>query len=120
MMILFSYIFYRINKVYKTRIDELHPYIWSSALTSLFQTINLFTLLYFIFGIKTSVIYYIIVWSPICILNWVFFFNSKKLKNYESKWDKEKEKQKLIRGILVILYIGISIFFFAFALHRMH
>jgi polyferredoxin len=119
-MYLFDYVFYRISRIYlKTKIETHRPDIFASGVVTLFQSFNLFTLLYFFFSIKTypELCAYIII--PLMVLNWIFFFNRKNLKKNQKRWDGEEKNKRIMKGILIIAYLIVSIFFFGLALSKM-
>lgn len=120
-MMMFSYIFYRISGIYlNTKIETGNPELGGGAVVSLFQGFNIITLLYFLFSIKMTPYLWVFLWVPLIIFNWIFFFNVKTLKKCQQKWDEETKNKRQIRGVLIIVYLIVSIFFFGLALHKMY
>ncbi|MFW5983402.1 MAG: hypothetical protein ACOCQ4_02790 [bacterium] len=120
-MYLFDYVFYRISRIYlKTKIETHRPDIFASGVVTLFQSFNLFTLLYFLFSIKTTPELCAYIITPLMLLNWVFFFNRKNLKKYKKRWDEEEKNKRIMKGILIIVYLIVSIFFFGVGLNKMY
>jgi polyferredoxin len=120
-MYLFDYIFYRISRIYlKTKIENVYPELGGGAVTSLFQGFNIITILYFLFSIKMTPDLWVYLWIPLVILNWIFFFNRKNLKKYHQKWDEEEKSKRKIKGLLIIVYMLATLYFFGLALSKMY
>jgi len=116
-MIVFYYVFYRISKFYvKYDIEGLplemsNPEIYSNGWTSLMQSFNVISILYFVFGIDLTMIISIFVFGSILIMNMILL-TEKKLKELEIRWDGEDYKTKRKRGFLVVLYVLVSVLLF--------
>jgi len=119
-MIVFYYMFYRISKFFvKYDLETFNPEINSGGIISLMQSFNVVAILYFVFSVRLTKELSVYITLPILLLNWVFFFTAKKMKELEIKWDEEDYKTKRRRGLFVVFYIFISVFFYVFALNRM-
>lgn len=120
-MYFFDYIFYRTSRIYiKTGIETRSPEIFASGVVTLFQCFNIFALLYLLFSVKTVPYSWVYIGLPLLILNWIFLFNRKNLKKYQKRWDGEKKRERQIKGILIIIYLIISIYLFGLALNKMY
>ncbi len=120
-MYLFDYIFYRISKIYlKTKIETVYPELGGGAVTSLFQGFNIVALLYFLFSIKMTTYSWAYIWVPLVIFNWLFLFNRTNFKKYQQQWDDEEKRKRRIKGVLIIVYIIASIYFFGLSLSKMY
>ncbi len=118
-MNLFNYIFYRISNIYiKSGIETQRPDIFASGLVTLFQGFNLITLLYFIFSLRMTTYSWVYIAIPLMILNWVFLFNYKNLKKFQQRWDGEENGKRQVKGVLIVVYLLATIFFFGWALSK--
>lgn len=118
-MNLFNYIFYRISDVYvKTGLETQRPDIFASGLITLFQGFNIIPILYFLFSIKATVCLLVSMYIPLMLINWIIFFNFKRLKKIQKKWDNEEKSKRQIKGVLIVFYLVASVFFFGLALSK--
>lgn len=118
-MNLFNYIFYRISGVYiKTGLETQRPDIFASGLITLFQGFNIIPILYFLFSIKATTYLLVCLYIPLMLINWIIFFNYKKLKKFQKKWDSEEKSKRQIKGVLIIVYLIASVCFFGLALSK--
>jgi polyferredoxin len=104
----------------KTGLETKRPDIFASGVLTLFQGFNLITLLYFLFSIKMTTYSWIYVAAPLMILNWLFLFNRRNLKKHQQRWDGEEKRNRQIKGLLIIVYMLTSLYFFGLALSKMY
>lgn len=120
-MNLFNYIFYRISCVYlRTGLETQRHDIFASGLLTLFQGFNIIPILYFLFSIKATIYLLVSMYIPLMLINWIIFFNFKRLKKFQKKWDNEEKSKRQIKGVLIIVYIVASACFFGLALSKMY
>ncbi|NSW45738.1 MAG: hypothetical protein HPY79_07995 [Bacteroidales bacterium] len=100
--------------------ETQRPDIFASGLVTLFQGFNIIALIYFLFSIKMTPYSWIYLAVPLMLLNWIFFFNRKKLKKYQQKWDNEENSKRQMKGIFIVIYLIATISFFGLALSKMY
>ena len=127
MLKIFDYIYYRLTKAPGV-IDREGD---SAGFLSAFQSLNILTLLLFLFPvlfIKFSGIVFGILWGSLWII--LFALNGgfipisntekyfKRTKKCEEKWDNEPKKTKRLKGILIVVYFLVSFLAFMLVLVR--
>ncbi len=115
-MYFFDYMFYRVAQFYvKTGLEKKDHEIYSRAVVSILQTINISTLL-LLFSITYHPVFGGVLAVTIDILNSIFLYNSKKLKKYKERWDGEEKRIRKIKGVLIIIYMIASLILFVLAI----
>ncbi len=121
-MYFFDYFFYRVSSLVKrSKIEVKHPEASGGPIVTLFQMFNLMALgvyLHILISIELYIQLYLYIGIPLFIINWIFFFNRKTLNKFRKKWGNENKKSKQIKGVIIVAYMLLSIFFFSFALNQ--
>jgi hypothetical protein len=109
-MIIFDYIYYRTYTLYKDKWKEEDPKLYAVGVVSLLQEFNLGAILFFMFyylEIKIERVYIFLFYVLLFIFN-MLWYSKLKTRTLFQKWKVEGQKIRLIRGILVLLYVLIS------------
>lgn len=111
MITLFDYIFYRVYKFYQT-LDN-NPDIYASGLVALIQFLTLIDIMFLLnlfFQFKIPWKFYFI---PVLIIlmgiNWYRYENNLDIQRLEDKWGNEDNIKKKNKGLLILIYIGLSV-----------
>lgn len=113
-MTVFSYIYYRTYSVYKHKWKEEDPKIYSLALVSILQSLNILTFLlwagfYFKTKIDFNKLYLLFLFLFLVFVNSIWFNKIKPFKKLEVKWESESKSKKRVKGILILVYIVFSL-----------
>lgn len=114
-MILFDYLYYRTYSLYKNKWNEEDPKLYAVGIVSLMQEFNLgaalFIMIYYS-GIKVERIYVFFFYILLFIFNMLWYSKYRTFDKLYSKWNIEAKNKKIFRGVLVLLYILISVTLF--------
>ncbi len=114
-MILFDYIYYRTYSLYKDKWKEEDPKLYAVGMVSLMQEFNVGAILFFIINhleIKIERIYVFLFYIVLFIFNMLWYSKFRTYNNLFQKWDTEAKNIRIFRGILILLFILISIILF--------
>lgn len=116
---MFAYLYYRIYAIYKYKWRDSAPGVYALCILSLLQGFNLLSALFTVelltiidFGVKK--IYYGLLIVALLVVNYYRFVISTKFVELEKRWGSEPPKIKKIRGVLVLIYIFISVILILF------
>ncbi|MDP3444260.1 MAG: hypothetical protein Q8T08_15490 [Ignavibacteria bacterium] len=112
---MFAYLYYRIYATYKHKWKDSVPGVYAVCILSLLQGLNILSVIYVFeilnkqdLGIKK--IYYGLLMAALIALNYYRFNFLTRFSELEKKWVDESKQMKTSRGILVMIYIFLSVF----------
>lgn len=122
---MFEYIYYRIYSTYKYKWKENMPGVYAVGAVSVLQISNISSLiittkLFFGYNLQYDYFHEGIFGIILLIFNYFRFASSSQYTNYEKKWKGEKSFIKKVRGILIIIYMVLSILGFLLLVKIMH
>lgn len=103
-MHLFQYMFYRIYRLYR-KWGENNSEIPTAVIISICMTFNILSILPFCVDIKFNNWLYILPFISLTLINEKHLINSTLIDKYDSQWKHEKKSKRIIKGILIIIYI---------------
>ena len=114
-MIFFDYIYYRVYSLYRDKWHEEDPKLYAVGIVSLMQEFNLGAILFLLIyhlEIKIERIYIFLFYIILFVFNMLWYSKLRIYNNLSKKWNSEAKNKKTIRGILILLYILLSILVF--------
>lgn len=114
---MFAYLYYRIFSTYKYKWNDSIPGVYAICLVSFLQFLNLTSLQLLVLYISNSKwdinrIYGSLIVVLLIGSNYYRFYIHSNFSLLEEKWQKETIQKKTRNGILIIIYIVLSISFF--------
>lgn len=111
----FAYMYYRITVLYK-KWGEKDAEIPATIIVSLFQAGNVLAILPFLINIRLNNWLMLAVYISLCLFNGFFSFSPMKQIKFCEKWKDEYKTKKIGRGVLIIIYMIMSILLYIIAL----
>lgn len=115
--IMFTYLYYRIFSIYKYKWNDSTPGIYATCFVSILQFFNFSCLLFLFFFIAKTHLNINKIYGAllvVCIIgfNHYRFHIHSNFGLLEEKWKKETKQKKTRNGILIIIYIVLSVSLF--------
>lgn len=114
LLILFDYVFYRIACLYDVRFNYSQSKKQAGvAILSLIQFFNILALSNFLNDdLIVSLPYYFFVIGYLVLsgLNYIRYIRILKFEKLEHKWGKDGNNTRLFKGILILIYLLLSIY----------
>lgn len=114
---MFAYLYYRIFSTYKYKWNDSIPGVYAICLVSILQFFNFSCLLFLVFFIADThldinKLYGALLVAGLIGFNYYRFYIHSNFSLLEEKWQKETMQKKTRNGILIIIYIVLSVLFF--------